>query len=164
MLFDRDALNRLYRYAYALSGDESSAFDLVQDTVERCLRRPPGPLLCPEAFARRVMRNRFIDLRRRERTRPEQLDADGEVELLAIDTRCLEDVVISHDELDRLWSLLDPLEREILYYWAVEDMTAAQIATTLDSRRGTVLSRIHRLRKRLRTALGKDPHSVEGEQ
>ncbi len=164
MLFDRSTLSRLYRYAYALSGDETAAYDLVQDTVERCLKRPPGPLLCPEAFARRVMRNRFIDLARRERVQPERLDADGEVELLAIDTRCFEDILISRDQLERLWSLLDPLEREILYYWAVEDMTAAQIATTLDSRRGTVLSRIHRLRKRLRRALADDSLGAEGER
>jgi len=51
-------------------------------------------------------------------------------------------------------------EREILYYWAVEGMTAAQIATTLDSRRGTVLSRIHRLR----TALDDESHTAEGDQ
>lgn len=149
MLFDRPALNRLYRYAYALSGEEAAAYDLLQDTVERCLARPPNMLASPEAFARRVMRNRFIDLRRRARASPETAPP-GDIELLAIDTHCLEQLVIAQDQLERIWSQLDPFEREILYYWAVEGMTAAQIATTLGSRRGTVLSRIHRLRTRLR--------------
>ncbi len=146
MLFDRDALNRLFRYAYALSGNEASAADLLQDTVERCLQRPPRPLACPEAYAHRVMRNRYIDLVRRRAASPECDDADGDAELLAIDTHCLEELIVSRDELQQVWSRLDAFEREILYYWAVEDMTAAQIASTLGSRRGTVLSRIHRLR------------------
>ncbi len=154
MLFDRDALNRLFRYAYALSGNEASAADLLQDTVERCLQRPPRPLACPEAYAHRVMRNRYIDLVRRRAASPECDDADGDAELLAIDTHCLEELIVSRDELQQVWSRLDAFEREILYYWAVEDMTAAQIASTLGSRRGTVLSRIHRLRARLRAEFG----------
>ncbi|MDJ0740637.1 MAG: sigma-70 family RNA polymerase sigma factor [Gammaproteobacteria bacterium] len=161
MLFDRDALNRLFRYAYALSGNEAAAADLLQDTVERCLQRPPRPLACPEAYAHRVMRNRYIDLRRRREASPEHDAGDADAELLAIDTHCLEELIVSRDELQQVWSRLDAFEREILYYWAVEDMTAAQIASTLGSRRGTVLSRIHRLRARLRAEFG-DPGAVEG--
>lgn len=107
ILFDRDALNRLFRYAYALSGNEASVADL-----------------------------------------------------LAIDTHCLEELIVSRDELQQVWSRLYAFEREILYYRAVEDMTAAQIASTLGSRRGTVLSRIHRLRARLRAKFG-EPAAVE---
>lgn len=159
MLFDRAMLNRLYRYAYTLSGEETPAYDLLQDTVERCLSRPPGELACPEAYARRVMRNRHIDIRRRVRASPEQLDEQGDVELLAIDTHCLEQLVITRDRLARVWSRLDTMEREILYFWAVEGMTAAEIASALGSRRGTVLSRLHRLRVRLRA----DPHLDDGD-
>ncbi len=150
MTFDREALNRLYRFAYTLCGDETSAYDLLQDTVERCLAHPPGALVSPEAFARRVMRNRHIDLYRRRQAAPEDLHNDGDVELIAIDVHCLEELIVSRDTLQRIWSLLEPMDREILYYWAVEDMTAAQIASLLGSRRGTILSRIHRLRNRLR--------------
>lgn len=156
MSFDRDALNRLYRYAYALSGDEAGAADLLQDTVERCLQRPPGALACPEAYAHRVMRNRYIDLTRRCKASPEQVDERNDAQMMAIDTHCLERLIVSRDELQQVWSRLDAFEREILYYWAVEDMTAAQIASTLGSRRGTVLSRIHRLRARLRAEFGED--------
>lgn len=154
MLFDRATLNRLYRYAYALCAEEAPSYDLLQDTVERCLRRPPGELACPEAFARRVMRNRYIDLTRRAKASPEQLDPQGDVEMMAIDTHCLEQLMITRDHLEHVWSLLDAFEREILYFWAVEGMTAAEIASALGSRRGTVLSRLHRLRLRLRADLG----------
>ena len=70
--------------------------------------------------------------------------------------------MISRDQLEVIWSRLDGCEREILYYWAVEGMTAAQIASTTGSRRGTVLSRIHRLRARLRAGIG-DEGCVIGE-
>jgi len=162
MLFDRATLNRLYRYAYTLSGEESSAYDLLQDTVERCLKCPPGELACPEAFARRVMRNRHIDLMRRAKASPEHPGDQGDVELLAIDTHCLEQLMITRDRLERAWSLLDAFEREILYFWAIEGMTAAEIASALGSRRGTVLSRLHRLRVRLRADMDDDAVAEEG--
>ncbi|MCB1787660.1 MAG: sigma-70 family RNA polymerase sigma factor [Gammaproteobacteria bacterium] len=162
-MFDRPALNRLYRYAYTLCGDDTQAYDLLQDTVERCLQRPAGPLVSPEAYAHRVMRNRFIDMARRHNNSPVQTGTNEDAELLAIDTHCLEDLLINRDQLETIWSILDAFEREILYYWAVEDMTAAQIATVVGSRRGTVLSRIHRLRQKLRAALDGKPDSTGGE-
>ena len=161
-MFDRDTLNRLYRYAFTLRGDQASAYDLLQDTLERCLKHPPDKLQSPEAFARRVMRNRFIDQTRQQRYQ-EQTHAEADAaELLAIDTHCLEDLVIKQDQLEHIWSELDDKEREILYYWAVEDMTAAQIASLTDSRRGTILSRIHRLRQRLRNSLNAQPDDKGG--
>lgn len=159
-VFEREALNRLYRYAYTLCADEAAAYDLLQDTVERCLRQPPGEMVCPEAYARRVMRNRFIDIGRRTRSAPEQSSLDGESEMLAIDTHCLESLVVTEDLVRRAWGLMDPFEREILYYWAVEGLTAAEIAVHLQTRRGTVLSRIHRLRQRLNAEL--DQGVVQG--
>lgn len=160
VLFDRPALNRLYRYAYTLCGDEAPAYDLLQDTVERCLRQPPGEMTCPEAYARRVMRNRFIDICRRAHSAPDQPSIDGETEMLAIDTHCLESLVVAEDLVSRAWGLMDPFEREILYLWAVDGLTAAEIAVQLQTRRGTVLSRIHRLRQRLHALL--DQGAVPG--
>ncbi len=149
MLFDHAMLNRLYRYAYALLGEEAGAYDLLQDTVERCLRKPPAESTSPEGYARRVMRNRYIDLARRRRVSPEVEDANGDIETLAIDTQCLEEMMVSRQQLERVWSQLQGIEREILYLWAIDGMTAAEIAAATGSRRGTVLSRIHRLRRRL---------------
>lgn len=62
----------------------------------------------------------------------------------------LEDMVIDEAELDQLWAQLEPLEREILLLWAVEEYTPSEIALQLAMPRGTILSRIHCLRQRLR--------------
>ena len=150
MMFDRDRLNRLYRYAFTLTCDESEAFDLVQDTVERCLKNPPHSTHALDAWARRILRNRFIDIKRRQSV-VEELPASEAIdtELVAIDVSSLEQVIIDQDQLRRIWAKLQPVEREILYYWAVEEMSAEEIADVMATRRGTVLSRIHRLRKRL---------------
>ena len=65
----------------------------------------------------------------------------------------LEDIVIAQADLEIVWELLDPFERELLYYWAVEEMTAQEIAGQIDVPRGTVLSRIYRVRKKIETEI-----------
>jgi RNA polymerase sigma-70 factor (ECF subfamily) len=66
-----------------------------------------------------------------------------------IDPRVMEDIVIAEHEVAALMAMLEPLERELLYCWAVEGYTAQEIADWTDSPRGTVLSRIHRLRQKI---------------
>jgi RNA polymerase sigma-70 factor (ECF subfamily) len=61
----------------------------------------------------------------------------------------LEDIVIAEYEVEAIMAILEPLERELLYFWAVEGYTAQEIADWTDSPRGTVLSRIHRLRQKI---------------
>lgn len=150
MRFDRATLNRLFHYAFALSGDREQAADLVQDTVEKLLRRPSSgsPLSSPQAFAKRTLRNTFYDqCRHRQVVEQHQqqppVALDGE--------RTLEQMVIDEDQLTHLWAQLQPQERELLYLWAVDDLSMAEIAERLNVPRGTLLSRVHRLRLRLHT-------------
>ena len=161
MLFDRDALNRLFRYAYTLTGDEPSAYDLLQDTVERCLRRRTGSMDRPEAYAKRVMRNLYIDLQRRSARSPVSSGLEAIAEPVDMLAKGLEHMAIAQDQLECIWGMLDAFEREILYLWALEGMNAEQIASELDSRRGTIVSRIHRLRNRLRSTLEDQPEVQE---
>ena len=44
---------------------------------------------------------------------------------------------------------LAPLDRDILYHWAVLGYSTDETCAQLDLPRGTLLSRIHRLRKTL---------------
>ena len=150
-MVDRDALNRLYRYAYALAGTEADAYDLLQDSLERYLRHDRHDLDNPEAYLRRIIRNCFVDgLRNRGRHLQEPLE-DGATEPQDIGTHTLESMMIDTDQVEWVWGQLDPRDRELLYLWAAEGMTAREIAEELGAPRGTVLSRIHRLRARLRT-------------
>ena len=162
LVFDRDALNRVYRYALALCNDEALAADLLQDGLERYLRAAgrgendhpdtdKTQATHPEALLRRIVRNRCIDLWRARRDE-EPFDAEApHIAALALDVSSLEDCLIAEDELAQLWATLAPAERELLHLWAVEGHTAQEIATLQACPRGTVLARIHRLRQRLRS-------------
>ena len=48
---------------------------------------------------------------------------------------------------------MDVDERELLYLFAIEGYTVQEIADDLGMKKGTLLSKIHRLKARLRTQL-----------
>lgn len=147
-MFDAEQLQQLFRYGCALTTDEQQAHDLLQDAVESCLRQPPNKQAALMSYTRTIMRNRFIDSARHLQRFPQDTLDDEQI-ALDMDVRLLEDIVLDEAELDTIWLLLEPLEREILFLWAVEGHSTSEIATQLDIPRGTILSRIHRLRKRL---------------
>lgn len=159
-MFDSDTLNRLYRYAYSLTGHKAEAEDLLQDGLERYLRAGHKSVDNPLAYVRRILRNCFIDGLRRKGLHLETLHPD-DVGAQDIDMRTLESIMIDQDLLTRIWQRLAPFEREILYFWAVEGMTVQEVAHELGTPRGTILSRIHRLRARLRQESDELPPRVE---
>ena len=147
-MIDRPALQRLFRYGYSLTRNEDAACDLLQDALEACLRKAPDNRLATMSYIQKIMRNRFIDQYRREHRHPTE-SLDGDSQPVSIDPQVLEDIVIAQHEVEAIMALLEPLERELLYFWAVEGYTAREIADRTDSPRGTVLSRIHRLRLKI---------------
>ena len=159
-IFDRPVLQRLYRYGSTLCKDQDDACDLVQYALEKYLQNPAGHKNTNDlAYVRTIMRNRFIDeYRRSSRFPQESYDDDSTV---ALDESSLEDIVIAQADLEIIWGALDPFEREILYYWAVEEMTAREISIQISVPRGTVLSRIYRVRKKIESETG-DGSLTEG--
>lgn len=164
-MFSENMLNRLYRYAHSLTNNEADAYDLLQESLTRFLELdpPPGQRDKPVFYLQRIIRNRFIDQLRRARRFPlEALDCTdtgiGDTELIE-----LERIVISQQTLQRVWRQLSPLERELVHLWAVEELTAREIAELLETPRGTILSRIHRLRKKIAPlATDADPRTDGG--
>ncbi len=153
-LFSADELNRLYRYGLSLTEEQDRAYDLLQTALEKYLHqsRAPGNTM---SYMRKIMRNQFIDNYRQQRhITMVELDEEN---LLDFDVRTLEQMAIDEQTLEQVWRLLDPLERELMYLWAVEGFTAQQIATEWEQPRGSILSRIHRIRKKLTTALPSNP-------
>lgn len=147
-IFDRPVLQRLYRYACTLCKNQDDAYDLLQYALEKVIQKQASQKHTSDlAYVRAIMRNRFIDQYRRSNRFPEQSYDDNSA--VAIDEASLEDIVIAQADLEIVWELLDPFEREILYYWAVEEMTAQEISSQIDVPRGTVLSRIYRVRKKI---------------
>ena len=75
------------------------------------------------------MKNRFIDEYRHKKKFPlENIDDHSPVSL---DESSLEDVVIASHDLDALWPALEPIDREVLFFWAVEGYSMREIADKL---------------------------------
>lgn len=147
-MFSKQQLNQLYQYAYSLTANRDEAYDLLQTCLEKYLRNQ-GSVKNPSAWMIKVMRNQFYDQVRRQQ--PELIDFnDSRLASISDELGSLEDMVIERDMIEQLWNELDYNEREILYFWAVLGCTSTQIAKSLDAPRGTIVSRIHRVKNKLK--------------
>ena len=151
VVFDKPLLNNLYRYALSLTHEPHQAYDLVQSCCEKTLRKPPAnSALKPFMF--RVIRNQFIDQYRRKKL---ELVVDSQSDSLAVleqqsSLQELDDIMIDKQHVAILLRELNPQERELLYLWAVEGVTMQELADQTNTPRGTILSRLNRLKKRLK--------------
>jgi len=148
MTFSDEHLQSLYRYGISLSKDETLAYDLLQDALESFLKKPPMTAAASLSYIRRIMRNKYIDQYRHKNRFPEQ-NLDVIEDTMSMDTRLLEDIIITKQQLDIVWQQLSEIEREIMFLWAVEGMTANEISLELALPRGSILSKIYRLRSRI---------------
>jgi len=143
----------LRRYARALVGDRDGADDLVQDTLERAVRKfhlwRPGDL---RAWLFSIMHNVFVNQLKARRIAPE-VDIDETQIAAPIPTVTGIDV----GDVQRALSCLAPEQREVLLLIALEDMTYADVSRALGIPIGTVMSRLSRGRERLRRAMNGEP-------
>jgi RNA polymerase sigma-70 factor (ECF subfamily) len=139
----------LRRYARALLRHEVDADDLVQDTLERALRKfslwKPGTNLRAWLFS--VMHNVHVNRIRAKR------DLDSLEEDMDVPVEGRQEEGLKMRDLSA--SLLGlPLEqREVLLLVALEGLSYEEVARTLDIPMGTVMSRLSRGRERLRGLL-----------
>ena len=143
-------LQRAYRYALSLTHDADEARDLVQDASLSVARRG-GPWHA--GYLLTAVRNRFLDLRRR----PALFDHDADETALddPADAPAPDDAApFAAVALGSALGELREAEREVLFLHAVEGLTASEIGALTDRPRGTVLSLLHRTKKKLRARLG----------
>ena len=151
MKFDRASLNHLFHYCLALCGQRDDALDLVQDAVEKYLSKGQVAVDNPQAFIKRIARNRFFDMQHRRKII--QFDVLDEVGDGIADEQDMEAILVDELTLRKVWLLLSAAEREVIFLWAVDGLSAAEIASVLDIPRATVLSRMRRLRLRIEKAM-----------
>ncbi|MGY6588037.1 MAG: RNA polymerase sigma factor [Wenzhouxiangella sp.] len=145
-LSDED-YQRAFRFACALGADRDLALDLVQTAVVKSLSAASRSIDNPLAYLMTSVRHCFYsELQRKGRDDTPFDDLDG---VIATDLKPLDDMVIEQDALDQAWARLSPPERELLHLWAVEGYTLEEISRMTETPRGTLLARVHRLRKRL---------------
>jgi RNA polymerase sigma-70 factor (ECF subfamily) len=165
-LFTAEALRHadaLHHFAWYLCRDAVAAEDLVQETFARCFSAQSkfarGTNL--KAWLCRILRNAFIDGRRRSRNNPVQRVLDAED---ASDEDLSQDAMLRGDiEIDRLRRIvaedieaalkqLSPDARMVVLM-DLEGFTEAEMANVLGCAAGTVKSRLSRARRVLRECL-----------
>lgn len=142
----------LRRYARALTHDPDRADDLVQDCLERAIRkrglwRPSGAV---RSWVFRILLNVYRnDLRRARRSlAPISLDALPGHDPAGLD---VQPGRLALAETARAMQALPAEQREVLLLVAVEEMSYAEAAAVLSIPAGTLMSRLARARATLRS-------------
>lgn len=156
-MLTQDDLQLLYRYSYTITCNEQDAYDLLQSAIEKYLTSSNSSDN-KIALIKCIIKNKHIDNYRHNKII--EFDTyDDTVFSLDNDMMDLENLIINEDMVEHILSSLKTDEREIIFYWAYEGYTAHQIAQILELPRGTVLSKLHRIKARLVQQFGTQTHS-----
>jgi RNA polymerase sigma-70 factor, ECF subfamily len=159
---------RLCQHAFGLTRDRYEAEDLVQETMLNSFSAfqsfQPGTNL--KAWLLRIMVNSHINHCRRARRDPvlcsigdltDRRPAQVSAGLTAAGLQSAEEQwlnALPNLEIGAAMRALPPQFREVVYYRDVEGFSYREIATLTEIPYGTVVSRLHRGRQRLRHLLG----------
>ncbi len=146
-----EQIPRLRRYARALTGDRTSADDLVQDTLERAwgklhMWRRGSDM---RAWMFSIMHNTFINHVRKNRLDTVSIDEDA----LEVPTRSTQEDFLQMRDLASAIGKLAYEYREVILLIGLEQMSYEEVAKVLGIPLGTVMSRLSRGREKLRTIM-----------
>ena len=151
----------LYNFAHWLTQNRDEAEDLVQETYVKALKGfgtfQPGTNF--RAWIFRILRNTFLTSRTglaASRTVPLESNDDEPEQTVAVSRETPESILLAEASQQQVQAALEQvpvLYREVLLLCDVEEMSYQEIAETLAVPIGTVMSRLYRARKALRTAL-----------
>jgi RNA polymerase sigma-70 factor (ECF subfamily) len=166
--FDRDVIpliDQLYRAAMRMTGNRADAEDLVQDTMLRAHRGfgsfTDGTNIT--AWMHRILTNTFINGHRMRQRRPSEWLTDQPSDwrvatnhpvpagLRSADVEALE--ALPDDRIVEALQQLPLPSRMAVYYADVEGLQYSEIAQIMGTPVGTVMSRLHRGRRKLRISL-----------
>jgi RNA polymerase sigma-70 factor, ECF subfamily len=165
----------LGRNALALTRNFADAEDLVQDTMVRAYAAfqtfRPGTNL--KAWLMRIQLNIYINHYRKARRQPVvQLTGDvADWASLRVSVRYGRDCRSAEEQwletqpnsgIKDALAVLPACFREVVYYRDVEGFSYREIAALMHIPLGTVVSRLHRGRARLRDQLASDDHEMAG--
>ncbi len=143
----------LMAFATSLTLDRGEAEDLAHDAVVRALQSasPPRRLTDLRPWMFRVVKNLFIDRKRKERVRREfSIDHNR---LSNIGPTPVDDPVEAI-MVRQAYNDLEPRHREILCLVDILGLTYAQAASAIDVPVGTVMSRTSRARRAMIDRMG----------
>ncbi|QDU56311.1 RNA polymerase sigma factor [Aeoliella mucimassa] len=145
--------HRLWRFAWRMTDDEQAAWDVLQEAWI-VMSRTIGQLEVPAAFpawAYRITSNKARDwIRRRQtRRRADHIYSSSRTE---VDPDPV-DRIDQFEDLTQALAALPGSDRAILSLYYEDGFSVSQIANILEVAAGTVKSRLHYARRRLRRSL-----------
>jgi len=149
--FVEAAWPRLFRSAYALTGDYQHAEDALQSALVKThsawgkVRRADSP----EAYVRRILTNEVLGWWRRASWGREQPSG----ERVDVPAASHEDALVQTDEIWRALADLPPRQRAVVVLRYFEDLSEREVAQVLGIRPGTVKSQSSAALTKLRDAL-----------
>ncbi|WP_431874567.1 SigE family RNA polymerase sigma factor [Amycolatopsis sacchari] len=153
--FAAERLDRLLRYATALTCDPHLAQDVVQEVLLRAQSRWARieSLRAPESYVRRMVTNEYLSWRRRRAARNVTAE-HSTLDALATPSADHADHYAERDAMRVRIAGLPRKQRAAIVLRYYEDCTDAEIAEALGCSAGTVRSHISRALSTLRTAEG----------
>jgi len=158
-----EQLDAVDRMARTLARNRTESDDLVQETYLLALKgRDSFDLktfgIKPWLF--RILHNIHVTRGRREQRQPKAMESH-ELEDASIEvSEPLNGLLLSDDRLEKAMGML-PLElRSILTLWAVDELSYKEIAEVVGIPIGTVMSRLHRARRRISDLLADHPAAI----
>lgn len=149
-------LPALRRFALSLCKRPDVADDLVQLTAERAFKArasyDEGTRL--DAWLFRILRNAWIDMTRKDKTRGTELDIEDAPDAPMVDGRTVVEAKMALNEAERALETLSEDQREVLLLVCVEGLSYAEASAALEIPKGTVMSRLARGRAALAAKLG----------
>lgn len=163
----RPQMDGMYAFAIRLTGQPADAEDLVQDVLAKLYPRLTELEQVDHlgAWLSRVLYRQFIDGTRRRQRRPEDLASDvGEAVMQAQepagDGELEPDRALSREQLesrmDQLMADLPAERRALLLLHDVDGWRLEDLSEVMDLPVGTLKSRLHRTRAKLREQLVND--------
>jgi RNA polymerase sigma-70 factor (ECF subfamily) len=151
--------DRLYNFAHWLTQNREEAEDLVQETYTKALRgfRSFQQGTNFRAWIYQILRNTFLTSRtglKVSSTVP--LEVDGEEEVVPTDRETPESIFLQRSDQRLVQKALGKLPvpyREVLLLCEFEEMSYQEISATLAVPMGTVMSRLSRARRALKTSV-----------
>lgn len=167
--FEADALpllDQLYGAALRMTRNPADAQDLVQDAYMKAYQAfgsfKEGTNL--KAWMYRILTNTYINSYRKAQRRPTESSAEDMTDWQLAETAKHDSVGLESAEVEALKNIPDKRiqdalmslgedYRMVVYYADVEGLAYKEIAEIMDTPIGTVMSRLHRGRKQLRSKL-----------
>ncbi len=150
----------LYRQAYHYCGQQSDAEDLVQELLLKLIHRVEEMEQVEKLrpWLAKALYHLFIDrLRRDQRSPIDSFQPDQlETMLATAESGHSSERLVLVDNIERALQQLNHEQRMLVVMHDVENYTLAELAQILDAPIGTLKSRLHRARAKLRQILTED--------